>query len=212
MGIRVGPHEVELLAERAVYWRDARTLVVADLHWGKLETFHAYGIPVPAGALEDDLSRLDAALARTGAERVLVLGDLVHGAVAAVVVDTVARWRARTRVPMVLVRGNHDRHVPTLPAGWDIDDHDGVLIEGGYAFAHAPAPTPGAYTWAGHLHPMFRVRGRGDSLRLPCFHLGPEIGVLPAFGTFTGGVLARAARGDRVFVVAGEAVVGVPVG
>jgi len=212
MGIRVGPHEVELLAERAVYWRDARTLVVADLHWGKLETFHAYGIPVPAGALEDDLSRLDAALARTGAERVLVLGDLVHGAVAAVVVDTVARWRARTRVPMVLVRGNHDRHVPTLPAGWDIDDHDGVLLEGGYAFAHAPAPTPAAYTWAGHLHPMFRVRGRGDSLRLPCFHLGPEIGVLPAFGTFTGGVLARAARGDRVFVVAGEAVVGVPIG
>lgn len=212
MGIRVGPHEVELLAERAMYWRAAGTLVVADLHWGKEQTFHAYGIPVPLGALEDDLARLDAALARTGAGRLLVLGDLVHGALATSVIEVVARWRERTRLPMVLVRGNHDRHVPTLPPAWDIADHAGVLREDGYAFAHAPEPVSGAYTWAGHLHPMFRLRGRGDTLRLPCFHIGLEVGVLPAFGSFTGGVLARCVRGDRVFVVAGDALVSVPVG
>jgi len=210
MPVRVGPHEVELLPERAVYWPAMSTLFVADLHWGKAETFRSFGIPIPMGDLADDLARLERALERTVATRLLVLGDLVHGALAPSVIATVAAWRARCTVPTILVRGNHDRHVPVLPASWDIADHRGVLVEDGYAFTHAPTPVSGAYTWAGHLHPMARLRGRGDSLRLPCFHLGPEVGVLPAFGTFTGGVVVRPARGDRVYVVADTAVVALP--
>ncbi|MDP2312953.1 MAG: ligase-associated DNA damage response endonuclease PdeM [Pseudomonadota bacterium] len=210
MGIRVGPHEVELLPERAVYWPGAETLVVADLHWGKQETFQAHGIPVPAAILGDDLARLERALDRTGAIRVLVLGDLVHGALAPSVIAAVARWRAERPVAMVLVRGNHDRHVPVLPAAWGIADHVGILHEEGYAFTHVPAPVSGAYTWAGHLHPMAWLRGRADALRLPCFHLGPEVGVLPAFGAFTGGVQVRPARGDRVYAIAGSAIVTIP--
>ncbi|MES2643430.1 MAG: ligase-associated DNA damage response endonuclease PdeM [Myxococcota bacterium] len=210
MPVRVGPHEVELLPERAVYWPAASTLFVADLHWGKTETFRSFGIPIPTGDLADDLARLERALERTAATRLLVLGDLVHGALAPSVIEAVAAWRTRCTVTTVLVRGNHDRHVPVLPASWDIADHRGVLVEDGYAFTHAPAPVSGAYTWAGHLHPMAWVRGRGDSLRLPCFHLGPEVGVLPAFGTFTGGVAVRRARGDRVYVVADTAVVALP--
>ena len=207
MGIVVGPHEVELLPERAVYWPAAETLVVADLHWGKGETFHAHGIPIPTAILDDDLARLERALLRTGATRLLVLGDLVHGALAPSVIEAVARWRVRCAVPTVLVRGNHDRHVPVLPRSWEIADHVGTLREDGYAFTHAPEPTSGAYTWAGHIHPMAWLRGRTDALRLPCFHVGPEVGVLPAFGTFTGGVAVRPTRGDRLYVIAGTSVV-----
>ncbi|MDP2304954.1 MAG: ligase-associated DNA damage response endonuclease PdeM [Pseudomonadota bacterium] len=210
MRVRVGEHEVELLHERAVYWPATGTLIVADLHWGKEETFQAFGIPVPNGILADDLARLERALLRTAATRLLVLGDLVHGAVSASTVDAIAAWRTRCAVPTLLVRGNHDRHVPVLPLSWDIDDHRGVLYEEGYAFTHEPAPVSGAYTWAGHIHPMASIRGRGDALRLPCFHLGPEVGVLPAFGTFTGGVSVRPNRGDRLFAIAGAAVVPLP--
>lgn len=48
---------------------------------------------------------------------------------------------------------------------------------------------------------MARLRGGGDSLRLPCFHLGPRVGVLPAFSDFTGGQRLGRGGGDRVFVV-----------
>lgn len=210
MRVRVGPHDVDLLSERAVYWPAARTLLVADLHWGKAETFQSHGIPVPGGGLADDLARLERALARTGATRLLVLGDLVHGALAASVIEAIASWRARCPVPTMLVRGNHDRHVPVLPLSWDIADHRGVLHEDGYAFTHAPAPVSGAYTWAGHVHPMAWLRGRGDALRLPCFHVGPEVGVLPAFGGFTGGVAVRPGRGDRLYGIAEATVVALP--
>ena len=37
------------------------------------------------------------------------------------------------------------------------------------------------------MHPGLVLSGRGaDRLRLPCFHFGPQVGLLPAFGPFTG--------------------------
>jgi metallophosphoesterase superfamily enzyme len=63
---------------------------------------------------------------------------------------------------------------------------------------------------AGHEHPVYRVATRLDSARLPCFHFGADAGVLPAFGAFTGGLEVNAsARGERIFVVAGERVMAV---
>ena len=52
--------EVTLLAERAVLWASARTLIIADPHFGKDSTFRAAGVPVPGGATEADLGRLAA--------------------------------------------------------------------------------------------------------------------------------------------------------
>jgi hypothetical protein len=49
-----------------------------------------------------------------------------------------------------------------------------------------------------------------DRLRLPCFHFGPSVGVLPAFGEFTGLHRVQRGPGDRVFVVQGETVHAVP--
>ena len=64
--------------------------------------------------------RLEEAIRRFSAARVLILGDLVHGRVAPSVVDDVAAWRAGVSVAMTLVRGNHDRHTPELPEEWRI--------------------------------------------------------------------------------------------
>jgi hypothetical protein len=54
---------------------------------------------------------------------------------------------------------------------------------------------------------MVRLSGRGDRLRLPCFHVGTQVGVLPAFSAFTGGLDVSRRPGERVFAVAGPAVV-----
>jgi metallophosphoesterase superfamily enzyme len=50
-----------------------------------------------------------------------------------------------------------------------------------------------------------------ERLRLPCFHFGAGVGVLPAFGAFTGMHAVRARTGDRVYVVAGDRVRELPV-
>ena len=64
---------------------------------------------------------------------------------------------------------------------------------------------------AGHLHPCVSIGGRAhDRLRLACFHFGPRVGVLPAFGAFTGMHAIERARGDRVYVVGEGTVAALP--
>jgi metallophosphoesterase superfamily enzyme len=68
----------------------------------------------------------------------------------------------------------------------------------------------GGYALAGHIHPAVRLTERGgQSLRLPCFWFGARVGVLPAFGAFTGSARVRPRAGDQVFVVADGEVIGV---
>lgn len=179
-------------------WRG--TTFVADVHLGKAEVFHRRGIPVPAGDLDADLARL----AIVAGTRLVILGDLIHGPLAENVIDAVARWRQHVRVPMLLVRGNHDRH-DVLPASWHVEEV-AELRDGPFAFRHHPEPDA-AYVWAGHLHPTVTLRGRADALRAPAFHIGERIGILPAFGSFTGGIALPCEPGDRVYAAIGSAVV-----
>ena len=42
---------------------------------------------------------------------------------------------------------------------------------------------------------------------LPCFWFTPEVGTLPAFGSFCGAALISPAEGDRVFAIAQDEIV-----
>lgn len=201
-----------LLPERAAFWEGASTLLVADAHFGKAAAFRAAGLAVPAGTTADALARLDAALSRTGARRVVFLGDLFHarqGQVEATL-DALRAWRwRRLDTAVLLVRGNHDRRAGDPPPELGIDCADPPLLEGPFELEHHPrAPVSGGYVLAGHLHPAVRLVGRARQReRLPCFLFRPEGAILPAFGDFTGAAEVSPGPGDRVFVVAGDAVV-----
>ena len=88
---------------------------------------------------------------------------------------------------------------------------DEPLLDEGLALCHRPRPQPGGYVLAGHLHPCVTIGGRAnDRLRLPCFHFGSTVGVLPAFGSFTGMHPITREDGDQVFVVADDRVEALP--
>jgi DNA ligase-associated metallophosphoesterase len=209
--IELAGERVLLLAERALYWPAERTLIAADLHWGKAAAFRAGGIPIPRGTTSAGLARLDRALARTGAERLALLGDLLHARAwrAPETVRTIAEWRASARgLDLLLVRGNHDRRAGDPPPDLGITVVDGPVQLGPFALRHEPRVANGAYVLAGHIHPGVTVRGRGrERLRLPCFAFGPRVGILPAFGEFTGTALAERGPHDRIYAIAGDDVV-----
>lgn len=211
----LGGERLVPLAERALHWPARRTLIVADLHLGKAATFREAGRAVPDGELRDDLPRLDAALRRTGAERLVILGDLLHAREgrSTALLQRVTAWRERhPRLAIVLVRGNHDRSAGDPPAVWRVDCVDAPLREAPFVFAHEPAGDPAGPVIAGHLHPTVALRdAHGGRLRAPCFHLRAGGLVVPAFGGFTGGVAIRPSPGDRLFAVGPGRVVEVSV-
>lgn len=221
----VAGHELLLLPERAAFLPAFSLLLVADAHIGKALSFRRLGVPVPAGTTLENLARLSRALAATGARRVVFLGDLLHSARAhaPALWAAVQAWRtAHADVELTLVRGNHDAHAGDPPDAWRVDCIDGpLLLPAGrpdghpasagpaltLALSHHPDPVAGAYVLAGHVHPVVAIGGRAHQrLRLPCFHFGAAVGVLPAFGAFTGGHVLACGPQDRVFAIAGDAV------
>ena len=212
-----GGARLQLLPQRAASLPDQGVLLVADAHIGKAQSFRKLGVPVPEATTAGTLARLDDALQASGASHIIFLGDLLHAARsrAAGTLAAVAAWRARyPSLQLTLVRGNHDGHAGDPPADWAVQcvDEPFTLPDlPQLALCHHPDPRPGVYVLAGHVHPAAVVHGgRRESLRLPCFHFGPAVGVLPAFGDFTGThVLARGPE-DRVWVCAEDAVRALP--
>lgn len=195
-----------LLPEKAIFIAASRTLLVADAHIGKAVSFRSLGVPVPRGTTSETLAALTALIARWRARRVVFLGDFLHSARshAAATIAAVTAWRAaHAGLHLVLVRGNHDDRAGDPPRQLGIEVVDEPLLGDGFALCHHPRPRPGAYVLAGHLHPCVSLGGRAfDHLRLPCFWFGDAVGVLPAFGAFTGMHPIRGGAGERVFPVA----------
>ncbi|MET0204166.1 MAG: ligase-associated DNA damage response endonuclease PdeM [Casimicrobiaceae bacterium] len=212
--VGVGGEAVTLFADRALYWPRERTLFVADLHLGKAATFRAHGVPMPRGVTATDLARLTALIARSGATRVVVLGDLLHaraGRVAAL--DAlVEAWRSAHReTAIVLVRGNHDAHAGDPPAAWAIDCRPDPYPMPPFLACHAPASPRSGYALCGHVHPGVRLHGHGEeSARLPCFVLGERHAILPAFGRFTGLALVAPSPEQRIVAIAGSTLFPLP--
>jgi len=202
---------VVLMADRALYWPRLTTLFVADAHFGKAATFRASGIFVPRGTTADALTRLDEAVVRAGATRLVFLGDLLHAREgrSPETLRLVAEWRsAHPALEVVLVRGNHDRSAGDPPESLGISCVDAPMVEGPFAFTHHPKAIDGRYVLAGHVHPAVRLSGPGrQHERFLCFWVRPSGAVLPAFGDFTGSGLVDPLEDDRVFAVAGGSVV-----
>lgn len=203
--------------EGAVVHPASGTAFVADLHLGKGTLFRRRGLALPEGDEARDLERLDGLVARHGVERLVILGDLVHAA-GGVVDDVVARfadWRGgRSGLRVTLVRGNHDRGAGRLPRAWDLDVVEAPLEGAGWTAHHEPPVVgdsdPERAPWrlepppalAGHLHPVLRLRGvGGGGLRPRCFWWSRGVLIVPAFGSFTGGLPVRPRSGDRLFVI-----------
>ncbi len=205
---------LQLFADRAAFLPEHATLLVADAHIGKAVSFRALGVPVPRGTTTETLERLGLLVDVAGARRVVFLGDFLHSARSqtAATLGALTRWRRqRPDLELTLVRGNHDLRAGDPPAALGIEVIDEPLRLGGLALCHHPRPVPGAYVVAGHWHPCVSVSGRAnDRLRLPCYWFGHEtlrpVGVLPAFGAFTGMHPIERAAGDRVFVAADQRV------
>ncbi|HEX4329241.1 MAG TPA: ligase-associated DNA damage response endonuclease PdeM [Burkholderiales bacterium] len=211
--IQLAGENVVLCGDHAMVWAARRTLLVADAHFGKAAAFRARGMPVPMGTTANNLARLDALIDAHEVERVVFLGDLFHAreSHAPVTLTALREWRERRAdLQLLLVEGNHDLNAGAPPADLRIEMVGEPYIEGPFAFCHHPKPFMDSYVLAGHLHPAYRLSGRRESLRLPCFWLGEQVGVLPAFGDFTGTSTIARRAGDRIYAVADGRVIAMP--
>ncbi len=197
-------HEFMLLADKALYWPEKKAMLIADAHFGKAAAYRALGQPVPQGTTSLNLQRLNALLDQYPTERLIFLGDFLHApkSHAPSTLAALKSWRKQhAAMQCILIRGNHDLRAGDPPPDLNIDVVTEPFLIGDFALQHIPNPHITHHVIAGHVHPVFRLKGKGrQSLLLPCFVHNPAITLLPSFGDFTGGFATKIGLEDKVFV------------
>lgn len=212
--VKLGGETLHLLPPGAAWWGREKTLLVADLHLGMSESPRADETGASRDKHEQDLTDLAELAAAQGAKRLVVLGDLFHEAAAVTgeALGLLRSWQAELGIPVALALGEHDRAVRALADELPFERVADVIAAGPFALAHLPAEASGApeaggrARVCGHLHPVVRLEGGRDRLRLRCFVLERNQLILPAFGRMTGGTVVEGAKGRRRYPVTSDEV------
>ena len=182
---------LEALPSGALWWPEAGLLAVADLHLGRAERMaRRGGALLPPYETEDTLLRLEADVDAMAPREVLCLGDSFDDDAAAGALTEAHRLRlARLGAgrAWVWITGNHDP-APVELAG----SLRGEVRRGPLVFRHiAEAGAVGEVS--GHYHPKLRLGLGGASVARRCFLIDAARVILPAYGTYTGGLSTEAA-------------------
>ncbi len=176
-------------ATGALWWAEKSVLIVSDLHLGKSERIaRRGGAMLPPYETRDTLHRLDAEIAATQPRTVICLGDSFDDRAAADgLIEEELTWLTRLIAVRrwVWIEGNHD------PGPLDLaGTHLAELPEAPLTFRHIAKPGASGEV-SGHYHPKATVQTRGRRVSRPCFLYDSDRVILPAFGTYTGGLRAR---------------------
>ena len=170
------------LPSGALHWPAQSLLCVSDLHFGKSERLaRRGGSLLPPYETRATLEKLEADIDRTAPAQVICLGDSFDDLAAADGLEEAARLRLARLMAgrdWTWIEGNHDAG-PVDIGG----THRATVTLGPLTFRHIADPSQSAEI-SGHYHPKARLKGTSR----PCFLLDAQRLILPAYGTYTGGL------------------------
>jgi metallophosphoesterase superfamily enzyme len=118
--IEIAGNTWTLLPQKAVWIDFCKTLLISDVHLGKIEHFRKNGLALPPAAAGKSLETLFALQALYQPDRIIFLGDLFHSKLNNSYLD-MRRFRDQTaQVEILLIEGNHDILHPELYRQLDI--------------------------------------------------------------------------------------------
>jgi uncharacterized protein len=208
--------QLQALADGSLYWPDWNTLVVADLHLEKGSAFASRGQMLPPYDSRTTLAVLATTLARLRPDRVICLGDSFHDAQASDRLspqDRAVLGKLVSDVDWIWIAGNHDPAPPADLGGRVRAD----WLEGPLVFRHEAEHGSRPGEVSGHFHPKASVQTRARRLSARCFIEDGARLILPAYGSYTGGlsvwdpaINGLFPKGFSVHLATGRAVVRVP--
>ena len=190
----------------AIFWKEKNTLLLADIHLGKVGHFRKSGIQVPRkveGIFYDKISKLKNSL---NFSQIIFLGDLFHSSLNNEWF-LFENWVKKSVLKIILIKGNHDI-IPKLKFQQvGIKTYNDLKIEK-FLFTHHPKKINDYFVFSGHIHPGVRLTGKGKQImKFPCFIYNKDQIILPSFGGFTGMHLPKIKNDDQVFVITNKEVI-----
>ena len=204
LALTLGAVAAEARPSGALWVPGARLLAVADLHLGKAQRMaRRGGALLPPFETAETLARLGAEIAALEPATVVCVGDSFDDPLAAQTlrpdeVETLTRLIGGRR--WIWVSGNHDPAPPGLGGMAAV-----VCRVAGLCFRHIAAPDATETEVSGHYHPKATLVLRGRRVSRRCFLHDRQRMILPAFGTYTGGLDAADAAFDGLLAPSAHA-------
>lgn len=175
----------------ALYWPAEEMLVVADLHLEKGSYFARRGNLLPVYDSLDSLNRIAKLCKKYHPKKLLSLGDNIHDKnafqrMAEANLDLLLKI-ANSLEKWIWIRGNHDFQ-PSLQLNEKFEFCDNYQIDN-ICFTHNILKDK-PFQILGHYHPKLSIRGMSGK----CFLQNEKRIILPAFGTYTGGLDIQSAQ------------------
>ena len=138
MQLNIKNNLLTLLPQKAIWWEAENTVLISDLHIGKITPFRNAVIALPHQATEDNFTRLDTLMLQYPVKKIIFIGDLFHSDINSEW-ERFCTWRRQyLQVEMVLVLGNHDRLPFKMYKDLDFVIYKNELYIPPFIFAHHP--------------------------------------------------------------------------
>ena len=171
----------------ALFWPEKQTVIFSDLHLEKGSWFAKQNVFLPPYDTLDTLNRVEKVVNYFKPSRVISLGDSFHD-------DTWMERISEEQIAKILnltnnyewfwIQGNHDPSgVPSL-GGINLNDY----LDPPLTFRHEAKREIRDGEVSGHFHPKAKIKLNKKSFSDRCFISDEKRVILPAFGSFTGGL------------------------
>ncbi len=188
----------------ALYDNESGTVVISDLHLGLEGSMTQKGSYVPPTQLEDTLDELEKLKSETGAEKLVVNGDIKNE-------FSTSRYSEREEIKeflnkatelfddVILIQGNHDTFLSSTLEEYGLRFLE-TFVENGVLYTHGDKSleeldTKRDYSTVviGHEHPALKLQDEiGVAEKIDCFLYGEtdegkDLVVMPAFSQISNG-------------------------
>lgn len=206
MKIEIKNNNFTLHPGGAIFWEEQNTLLVSDVHLGKIAHFRKHGIAIPGKAIHENFKKLDEVVVVFNPESIIFLGDLFHSKINNEWM-LFCDWVNKMRLEIILVEGNHDIISNEHYCDLNIAVYPELIIDN-FLLTHHPKETKGLFNFCGHVHPGIKLKDLGrQSMKLACFFKKENQMILPAFGEFTGNYFMKPTENDAIYAIANNEVI-----
>lgn len=196
-----------LLPVKAIYFEKHKTLLVSDIHLGRIGHFKNSPVALADGLAETDMVMLNRIISTFDVSEIFILGEIFPRK-ENYDYRLFKTWRdLHQNIDVNLIKESTEMMSDEIYTNFEIRIHRKYYLWNKFLFTHKPLVkdvklTGCEYVFSGYINPGININGKGRTLQnLPCYYFDANQCILPAFGEPNRKSLMKPSPKDRVYAI-----------
>ena len=175
----------------AIFITEIDTLVISDLHFGKSFSFAKIGNFLPPYDINETIEKIRRLIEKYSPKQIISLGDNFHEQKTLKMIDKISIKKINetfNQLDVIWIDGNHDENLKNKKLIYGRFKKNHTFSSLTFTHIKSQKLESNSFEFSGHFHPKISFKHNGINYLCKCFALGKNFCILPAFGSFTGGL------------------------